>query len=185
MIVTPAVLNLIRTLGGGAAPARAGRLSAARDRVLAGRQPSRTRFGTAFCLCLSLLVIPGVVSAAEEEATVSPEVFTNADCLDCHTDPTLSRTVNGLDVLLELVQTNALEKSVHAKLSCVDCHTGITDLVHESNLPPAQCVTCHEPQPNHAEALADYADSVHGRSRAAGASAAPNCADCQDRKSVV
>jgi cytochrome b subunit of formate dehydrogenase len=93
--------------------------------------------------------------------------------------------VEGKDVLLTLVQTNALEKSVHAKLLCVDCHTGVKELVHDSGLPPAQCIGCHDSQPNHEKAAKEYAGSIHGVSRAMGASGAAGCSDCHGTHNIL
>src|SRR5262245_28372819 len=71
--------------------------------------------------------------------------FSNADCLDCHLDPSTTRKVNGKVVPL-VFPTNAFAGSIHAKLFCTDCHRGIRDLVHESKLPPANCAGCHDKQ---------------------------------------
>jgi cytochrome b subunit of formate dehydrogenase len=104
---------------------------------------------------------------------VSPaaEKITNTDCLDCHLDPTTTRTVGGKTIPL-LFATNAFNKSLHAKLDCIDCHEGIKDLVHASKLPPPNCSGCHEQEGK------DYAGSIHGVSHALGASGAANCWDC-------
>jgi hypothetical protein len=132
------------------------------------RRPSRVVravvAGSLFCFLL--------FSAAAEQ-------FANGDCLDCHTDPTTSRTVNGKTVPLGLFTTNQFLGSVHAKLACVDCHTGIKDLIHESNLPPPNCTGCHEK-----EAQA-YATSIHGVSHAMGASGAANCWDCHGSHGIL
>lgn len=99
------------------------------------------------------------------------EKITNTDCLDCHLDPTTTRTI-GTNVVPLLFATNAFNRSLHAKLDCVDCHEGIKDMVHESKLPPPNCTGCHE-----AEAK-QYATSIHGMSHSMGASGAANCWDC-------
>ncbi len=49
--------------------------------------------------------------AAPEEESPAAEApaartFTNADCLDCHTDPTLTKTRQGREVPLAAVDTN-------------------------------------------------------------------------------
>lgn len=106
------------------------------------------------------------------------EKFPNADCLDCHTDPANKRKVNGHDAPLALFPTNTFQKSVHGKLSCVDCHVGIKDLVHDSKLPPPNCVTCHNAKPSHEKTAHDYATSIHGASHTLGASGAASCWDC-------
>jgi cytochrome b subunit of formate dehydrogenase len=112
--------------------------------------------------------------AAPTAAAAAPEVeaLTNADCLECHTDPKLTRQVQGRPVALTAIQTNLFERSVHGSLSCVDCHTGVKELVHEGKLPPAQCVDCHE------AVATNYVHSIHGMSHALGATAAAGCADC-------
>lgn len=92
--------------------------------------------------------------------------FANSDCLDCHLDPNTTRVVNGKTEAL-IFPTNAFSKSVHAKLSCTDCHPGIKDLVHDHPLPPPNCAVCHT---NEAR---DYASSIHGVSHLLGASVRP------------
>jgi cytochrome b subunit of formate dehydrogenase len=112
-------------------------------------------------------------------SAAAAEKFANGDCLDCHTDPTTSRTVNGKSVPVGIFPTNQFASSVHAKLACVDCHTGVKDLVHEANLPPPNCTGCHEK-----EAQA-YATSIHGVSHAMGASGAANCWDCHGSHGIL
>jgi hypothetical protein len=123
------------------------------------------------------------------EATNAPAAATerlvNADCLECHTDPKLTRKLNGKEVALAIVQTNLLQRSVHAKLDCVECHTGVKELVHEGNLPPAQCAPCHESQPSHEKAVKEYAASIHGVSRSMGSSAAATCSDCHGTHDIL
>src|SRR5688572_2318613 len=84
------------------------------------------------------------------------EKFTNADCLDCHLDPTTTRTI-GTNIVPLLFPTNTFIKSIHANLDCIDCHEGIKDLVHESKLPPPNCASCHEQEGK------EYATSKIGR----------------------
>jgi cytochrome b subunit of formate dehydrogenase len=103
---------------------------------------------------------------------LTAETLANQDCLDCHTDPTTTRRVHGELVPMALFPTNSFPKSVHAKLNCVDCHDSIKEMVHPSGLPPAQCASCHK------EEAKAYAGSIHGVSKAMGASAAASCVDC-------
>ncbi|TAL00158.1 MAG: hypothetical protein EPO07_10060, partial [Verrucomicrobia bacterium] len=97
--------------------------------------------------------------------------FKNSECLDCHLDPTTTRKV-GDKVVALIFPTNTFDKSLHAKLDCVDCHEGIKDLVHPSKLPPPNCAGCHEKEAK------QYATSIHGVSHTMGASGAANCWDC-------
>jgi cytochrome b subunit of formate dehydrogenase len=106
------------------------------------------------------------------------EKFKNSDCLDCHLDPTTTRKVGDRVVAL-VFPTNAFDKSVHAKLDCIDCHEGIKDLVHESKLPPPTCAGCHEKEGK------EYATSIHGVSHKLGASGAAECWSCHGSHAIV
>src|ERR1051325_481564 len=106
-----------------------------------------------------------------QPAFPAPEKFSNTDCLDCHLDPTTTRKVGDQAIPL-LFPTNAFDKSVHAKLDCIDCHDGIKDLVHPSKLLPPNCSGCHEKESR------EYGTSIHGVSHKLGASGAANCWSC-------
>lgn len=102
----------------------------------------------------------------------------NRECLACHDDPSLTKMVEGKEVSLG-VNTNAFQKSVHAKLACVDCHAGIRETPHPDQLPPAQCASCH------AQVASEYAKSIHGMSHVMTASGAAKCADCHGTHAIV
>ncbi|MCX6897089.1 MAG: cytochrome c3 family protein [Verrucomicrobia bacterium] len=104
--------------------------------------------------------------------------ITNSDCLACHDDPKLTKKVGGKVVSLA-VQPKLFAKSVHGSLSCTDCHTGIKELPHPEKLAAAQCAGCHDDQTK------KYATSIHGVSRAMGASAAPSCGDCHGSHNIL
>src|ERR1043165_1465013 len=101
-----------------------------------------TRGGSGLALCCFLAICLFLTTSA------FAEVFSNEDCLDCHTDPTTVRKINGKEIPL-LFPTNTFPKSVHGKLNCIDCHVGVKELQHESKLPPPNCVSCHEKNPKH------------------------------------
>ncbi len=115
--------------------------------------------------------------AAVEQA--EGEALSNADCLECHQDPTLTRSIRGQNVLLTPVNAETFEASVHGALNCTDCHSSVTELVHESPLPPAQCADCH------ADETAVYEKSIHGVSHALGASRAARCSDCHGTHDIL
>ncbi len=125
-----------------------------------------------------LLGVSAVLDGAVTGRASAAEALTNDDCLECHLDPNLTRKVDGKTVAIAILQTNLFQKSVHGKLACVDCHRTVKEAVHESNLPPAQCTGCHEAKSKHEAAAKDYAASIHGVSKAMGASAAAVCSDC-------
>ena len=118
-------------------------------------------------------------SSAAAAATNAVEKLANSDCLDCHTDPSNTRTVNGVKVPLAIFPTNSFQKSVHSTLDCTDCHTGVKDLVHDANLPPPDCSGCHDKEAK------DYATSIHGMSHAMGASGAAQCWDCHGSHGIL
>ena len=151
----------------------------------ARREPRPTKLGCGLAWAVGLALLLAWSSAwAAAEATVAAgakkeagDGLANADCLECHTDPTTKRTLKGKPPL-PIVDTNLFAQSVHGKLNCVDCHRGVKDLVHESRLPAPQCAGCHEVQSSHEQAGEAYAASIHGVSQKLGASAAAICGDC-------
>jgi len=107
------------------------------------------------------------------------EVFTNDDCLECHTaEP---ETVPGKpgELVFDGVRPEYFDESVHYLLDCIDCHTGITDLDHDVPLPPAECASCHE------STVAEYSRSIHSVSHELGDSGAATCADCHGTHEMV
>lgn len=132
------------------------------------RRPSHSKIATVAALLIWLSTGPSFAAAPTNTA----EKFTSADCLDCHTDPTTCRVVNGQKIPLAVFPTNGFAQSVHSQLDCVDCHDGIKELVHDANVPPPDCASCHEKEAK------DYATSIHGMSHAMGASGAAQCWDC-------
>ncbi len=89
----------------------------------------------------------------------------NDDCLACHSDASM---VNGKDV-----HGDAFKASVHGSMfTCVDCHTDIKSLPHESGLAKPTCTTCH------ADEQAKYDTGVHGKALAAGNGKSATCVKC-------
>src|ERR1035437_232540 len=98
-----------------------------------------------------LLVVLGVCVAGRALG----EAPSNQDCLGCHEDHALTKTVDGKTVSLA-VKPDALDKSVHKGLSCTDCHATVKEVPHPEKLPRAQCASCHDP------IAQEYAKSIHG-----------------------
>lgn len=116
---------------------------------------------------------------------IATETFSNQDCLDCHTDPTTSRVINGKSAPIAVFPTNDFKASIHSKLNCVDCHRGFKDLVHEAHPPAPRCDGCHEAKSDHDKAVKSYSESIHGVSKSMGASAAASCADCHGAHNIM
>lgn len=158
--------------------------------------PRRAAWPACALAILSLVCWPGAGRAAEAAAPATnavkkadAELPSNADCLECHTDPKLTHKVRGETVPMPLFPTNTFVKSVHGKLNCVDCHTGIKEALHDTPLPDAQaaaqCASCHDTQTNHVLAAEQYHASIHGMSRTLGDSAAASCADCHGKHDIL
>ncbi|MFI5370005.1 MAG: cytochrome b/b6 domain-containing protein [Candidatus Eisenbacteria bacterium] len=82
------------------------------------------------------LVALGVLLAAAARAAP-----TNDECLMCHQDRSLARTVGSTGDLS--VDARTFAGSVHARLACVDCHRAAVDARHPPHLPPVACASCH------------------------------------------
>jgi formate dehydrogenase gamma subunit len=81
---------------------------------------------------------------------------TKEECQICHDQPSL----------------NALDNSVHVKLSCVACHKGVRPEAHETKPGKVNCGICH-PTP-----LKSYKEGVHGKTLEQNLKNAPDCQDC-------
>ena len=68
----------------------------------------------------------------------------NETCMECHSDPELTRVLNDSIELSLFVDANHFKGSVHEDLECVDCHAITED--HPDDLPLTQptCANCHE-----------------------------------------
>lgn len=107
--------------------------------------------------------------------------LSNASCMDCHADKTLTKTnAAGKEVLL-YVDLAKLANSVHRTNSCVSCHADITAKHPDDNIPAkaANCTGCHAPQTE------SYTASVHGMALKAGRSDSATCSDCHDGHTIL
>ena len=97
---------------------------------------------------------------------------TRAVCLECHSDSTLTKEGPGKKVISLFARESDLNKSAHAKLACVACHTGFNpeDLPHKATIEPVACQRCH--------AKAAFKHQFHrGAAKASGKPGAL-CKDC-------
>jgi cytochrome b subunit of formate dehydrogenase len=138
--------------------------------------PWRVLLGNFLPLVLGILLAQladALPAAAFEPTAAAPKqaIISNDECMSCHADPDLTKTLHGKQVSLA-VKLDVFKESVHGILSCTDCHGGITELPHADKLPPPQCGTCHEVESK------EYATSIHGVSQAMGSPGAAKCWDC-------
>lgn len=104
----------------------------------------------------------------------------NEDCLACHEDNTLTKTVNGKKISV-FVDRQKLASSVHAGNKCIDCHVDLkdSDFPHKENVDKAKCTNCHERENQ------DYAISLHGKATARGDKLAPLCQTCHGSHEIL
>jgi formate dehydrogenase gamma subunit len=105
----------------------------------------------------------------------------DSDCLDCHSDKTLSKTnAVGKEISL-FVDVTKLAGSVHKTNTCASCHVDVTVDHPDDNtaLKPVNCALCHERQTE------SYGASVHGIALKAGRADSATCQDCHDSHEVL
>jgi hypothetical protein len=105
----------------------------------------------------------------------------NDDCLQCHSDKTLTMSnAVGKEVSI-FVDAVALAASVHKTNACIACHADLKEGHPDDNLraQPVNCGSCH------GQAGREYASSIHGSSHTQGALAAATCANCHGHHAMV
>ena len=136
-------------------------------------EPKQGRgFYWAFGLSLLIFSFLGVVSAPAAE---------NAECLQCHKNPKLSKGNKDGSLLSLYVNEEAFQKSVHgaAGMGCTECHPEAKPNVHPAEgFAKAECSACH---PDAAEA---YKKTTHGMVLASGLDKGPKCQDCHTTHSI-
>ncbi|HUO26212.1 MAG TPA: cytochrome b/b6 domain-containing protein [Candidatus Aquilonibacter sp.] len=105
--------------------------------------------------------------------------LTTDDCLACHGDSSLSHEVDGKTVSL-YVNPQTFKDSIHGSMfTCVDCHTDVTTLGHETPPKKISCGTCHTDE------QAAYDRSFHARAIKEGNTHAATCIDCHGSPHAV
>ncbi|NIA30067.1 MAG: hypothetical protein GWP06_09175 [Actinobacteria bacterium] len=124
--------------------------------------------GTVFSFLL-LIFFASFVGAAEDE-----------DCYVCHSDPTLTREVNGKEVSV-YVKPDILKGTVHEENGCVSCHidADVKEFPHDAPLQKVDCSQCHD------DVAKVYAHSLHGKALEKGDPDAPSCADCHGKHVIL
>ncbi len=107
-----------------------------------------------------------------------PRAPTTGECTVCHASPDIVNVSGPRPVPGLLVTDDRLNASVHADLSCTDCHSPLTNTLHPKNDRAAtSCADCHSPE------AGAVAAGAHGTPSALGPS--PTCATCHTAHDVV
>jgi hypothetical protein len=107
---------------------------------------------------------------------ITPSVaLSGDDCRICHS----RKGTSGF------VDTISLEKSVHAGLSCSNCHISISPYPH-GRVAPVNCGICHFLGKDGAptEQAREFKLSVHGQALVAGNEATPRCQTCHGSHAI-
>jgi nitrate/TMAO reductase-like tetraheme cytochrome c subunit len=123
-----------------------------------------TAIAAALALCTTLHAQRGA-----KPAVPAPD---NDTCLACHGDPA-AKSDAGRPIGLD---DKALAASLHAGITCVDCHKDLAktqDFPHAEKLARVDCAACHD------TAVAAYDRSIHAKARRENpGSVAATCVDC-------
>ncbi len=105
---------------------------------------------------------------------------TNEDCLACHSDKSLTKTIKGKSVSL-FVEKGTLKNSVHKNVKCASCHkdADVAEFPHPENLKAVNCGSCHK------EAEYQFGMSIHGQALKFNAPYAPDCKECHGKHDVL
>ncbi|OQX88962.1 hypothetical protein B6D60_00460 [candidate division KSB1 bacterium 4484_87] len=102
----------------------------------------------------------------------------NETCMECHSDPEITRVISDSVELSLFVDANHFKGSVHEGLDCVDCHAVTED--HPDGLPLKEptCANCHE------DINDEYEKSIHGLGRREGIKNAATCWNCHGKHDI-
>jgi len=126
---------------------------------------------------LGRVVLVGGLLSASISLGAGPS---NEECLMCHSDKELYKEGPDGKRISLFVDEASFGASVHGKVSCVFCHSDISDLPHkEGGLKKVDCGRCHE------EEAGQFADSIHFRASRRGDVFAPVCKDCHGKHDIL
>jgi Cytochrome c3 len=127
-------------------------------------------------LLAALLVQAGQPPARADGSSTGPVVVPTGECVVCHGSPGVVETPDGVRDALYVTDAQ-IAASVHAELTCTDCHDELTATGHSPDDDPlSACAACHDK-----EAQA-YAKGAHAQQSELGPS--PDCATCHGAHDV-
>jgi cytochrome b subunit of formate dehydrogenase len=107
--------------------------------------------------------------------------MSDRDCQRCHGDPNLKVERGGRTVSL-FVKSPELASSRHARVACIQCHTGVTPSRERpcaTVIDKVDCSVCHS------QVVSQYRESTHGQLSAKGSPDAPICRDCHGTHGIL
>lgn len=121
-------------------------------------------------------VIPACSSCHPPHRVDPPKIqarISDNACMKCHSKEDVHKMVDGERISLQVNQAE-LPNSVHKNITCVKCHTAVTDHLSRpcSTNEPVDCSSCH------AEVFDFYFASGHGQAYYNHKEDAPYCTDC-------
>jgi cytochrome b subunit of formate dehydrogenase len=96
--------------------------------------------------------------------------MTSSECLDCHSDPALTKEAGGKQLSVH-VNKDRFGASIHGVLECSDCHADISGYPHEPVPKTVECSGCHP------DAAEGWQKSIHAEAIQRNSKAA-NCQSC-------
>jgi hypothetical protein len=137
-------------------------------------------FWTLIAVLWWALAAPVAREQQATQASAGSAAESNAQCLACHGEKSLTTTRKGKTVSL-FVQAKTFSSSVHGSLTCTSCHADLEgkELPHETPLAKVNCGVCHASQQE------QYARSLHGQAVARGDPLAPRCVSCHGNHDIL
>jgi formate dehydrogenase gamma subunit len=129
---------------------------------------------------MAVVFMAAALAATTALAAAAP-ALRDSDCLDCHSDKTLSKVNSSGKQVSLFVDAARLSASVHKTNTCVSCHADVTTKHPDDNvqLGRVDCARCH------LEQTESYGASVHGLALKQGRADAATCQDCHDSHDIL
>ena len=94
----------------------------------------------------------------------------DADCLACHSNEMPFSTGTGTT---KAIDESKMKQSIHGQMfQCVDCHTDVKSLAHETTPKKVECAQCHTDEQK------AYAGGMHSKMSVSSKAPFATCADC-------
>lgn len=100
----------------------------------------------------------------------------NKECFRCHSNKKLTMDKDGKTISL-YIDKKAYDSSTHVKITCAQCHTQVKSILKrpcDAITKPVDCSICH------ADVVAQYKTSIHGKLAEQNNPDAPKCITCHN-----